>query len=165
MFIPLNVSIVFYADTHIRTVFKNILQGLFNYLSPRELFPSAWTALQHFLLFGNNIIFFPALNGYILKNSFSLSFANLYLPENLFKIFLVYKVRFYGGPEAVLQYLFIFFSAGLDSRAKVWYRTRNTPVRLGFAAALKILNHTSLGVDVPVFLNPGDVTSFSYFFS
>ena len=33
--------IVFYADTHIRTVFKNILQGLFNYLSPRKLFPPA----------------------------------------------------------------------------------------------------------------------------
>ena len=39
-----------------------------------------------------------------------------------------------------------------------------TPL-LGWALPLKILNHVSLGVDVPVFFHPGDVTSFSYFFS
>ena len=39
-----------------------------------------------------------------------------------------------------------------------------TPL-LGWALPLKILNHVSLGVDVPVFFHPGDVASFSYFFS
>ena len=39
-----------------------------------------------------------------------------------------------------------------------------TPL-LGWALPLRILNHVSLGVDVPVFFHPGDVTSFSYFFS
>ena len=39
-----------------------------------------------------------------------------------------------------------------------------TPL-LGWALPLKILNHMSLGVDVPVFFHPGDVASFSYFLS
>ena len=39
-----------------------------------------------------------------------------------------------------------------------------TPL-LGWALPLKILNHVSLGVDVPVFFHPGDVASFSHFFS
>ena len=39
-----------------------------------------------------------------------------------------------------------------------------TPL-LGWALPLKILNHGSLGVDVPVFFHPGDVASFSYFLS
>ena len=39
-----------------------------------------------------------------------------------------------------------------------------TPL-LGWALPLRIVNHVSLGVDVPVFFHPGDVTSFSYFFS
>ena len=39
-----------------------------------------------------------------------------------------------------------------------------TPL-LGWALPLKILNHVSLGVDVPVFFHPGDVASSSYFFS
>ena len=39
-----------------------------------------------------------------------------------------------------------------------------TPL-LGWALPLKILNHVSLGVDVPVFFHPGDVAFFSYFFS
>ena len=39
-----------------------------------------------------------------------------------------------------------------------------TPL-LGWALSLKILNHVSLDVDVPVFFHPGDVASFSYFFS
>ena len=38
-----------------------------------------------------------------------------------------------------------------------------TPL-LGWALPLKILNHVSLGVDVPVFFHPGDVASFSYLF-
>ena len=39
-----------------------------------------------------------------------------------------------------------------------------TPL-LGWALPLTILNHVSLGVDVPVFFHPGDVASSSYFFS
>ena len=39
-----------------------------------------------------------------------------------------------------------------------------TPL-LGWALPLKILNHTSLDVDVPVFLHPGDITSSFHFFS
>ena len=39
-----------------------------------------------------------------------------------------------------------------------------TPL-LGWALPLTILNHVSLGVDVPVFFPPGDVASSSYFFS
>ena len=34
-----------------------------------------------------------------------------------------------------------------------------------WALPLTILNHVSLGVDVPVFFHPGDVASSSYFFS
>ena len=34
--------------------------------------------------------------------------------QNL-KIFFVYKVRFYGGSQALHQYLFLFLSAGLDT--------------------------------------------------
>ena len=54
--------------------------------------------------------------------------------------FLCLQVRFYGGSQALLQYPFLFFSAGLDT---------------GWALPLKILNHVSLGVDVPVFFHPG----------
>ena len=44
-------------------------------------------------------------------------------------------------------------------------RTRLETPLLGWALPLKILNHVSLGVDVPVFFHLGDVASFSYFFS
>ena len=72
----------------------------------------------------------------------------------------------YGGSQGVLQYLFLFFSAGLDTGVSgKGLGTRLEIPLLDWALPLKILNHESLGVDVPVFFHPNDVASFSYFFS
>ena len=77
------------------------------------------------------------------------------------KLFLVYKVRLYEKTQAFLQYLFLLFSVG-PRHGVVGQKsgTRLETPLLGWALPLKILNHMNLGVDVPVFFHPGDVTSF-----
>ena len=67
------------------------------------------------------------------------------------------------------KFFFNVFSFSLPPDSTRGCRARSgtgleTPL-LGWALPLKILNHVSLGVDVPVFFHPGDVTSFSYLFS
>ena len=106
---------------------------------------SAFSTFQNRLCF---VVFFSVLNGNFF---FSLSFAGLvdtFITKFFFNIF-----SFSLPPDLIW-----------GCWAKVWFRTRNTPARLGFVS-LRILNHVSLGVDVPVFFYPGDVTSFSYYFS
>ena len=73
--------------------------------------------------------------------------------------------RVANSSQALLQ--FIDFSFHWTRHGGVGQRSGTgleTPL-LGWALPLKILNHASLGVDVPVFLHPGDVTSFFCFFS
>ena len=79
------------------------------------------------------------------------------------KIFLVYKVRLYTSFSSV-SFPSLFRRTrhgGVGQRSG----TRLETPLLGWALPLKILNHVSLGVDVPVFFHPGDVASFSHFFS
>ena len=110
------------------------------------------TALQLFLLFGTKIIFFSALNRNKFKNVFRFPLRTLSeLSRRVTRSssvsfpFLFHRTR-HGG-------------VGQRSGTRL-----ETPL-LGWALPLKILNHGSLGVDVPVFFHPGDVASFSYFLS
>ena len=101
------------------------------------------------------------------KKSFSLSFAGLV------RAFITRKKKFFRLQSSFLRRV---ASSSSISFTFLFHRTRHggvgqrsgtgleTPL-LGWALPLKILNHVSLGVDVPVFFHPGDVTSFSYFFS
>ena len=170
VFIPLKVSTfftVFYNDTY------SFLQG-FNYLItyPRgNCFHLHNTALQLFQLFG--IFFFSNDNRniYFISKRFPLYLAN---PIRAFIIRRASKKFFLAG----LQSSSLRKDASFSSRSfpSLFRRTRHggvgqrsgtgleTPL-LGWALSLKILNHVSLGVDVPVFFHPGDVASFSYFFS
>ena len=60
------------------------------------------TALQLHLLFGTNIIFFSALN----RNKF----------KNIFAFLCERYLSFHGGSQGrLIQYLFLFFSTGLDT--------------------------------------------------
>ncbi|MCT4601524.1 MAG: hypothetical protein N4A59_01300, partial [Marinifilum sp.] len=100
------------------------------------------------------------LVSFFFKYSFSLSFANL------IRAFIIYKVRFLQRVASSSSVLFPFLfrrtrHGGVGQRSGTGLET---PL-LGWALPLRILNHMSLGVDVPVFLHPGDVTSFFHFFS
>ena len=76
----------------------------------------------------------------------------------------MYKVCFYGTshvrtspPSVYFPFLFRRTRHGcVEQRSGTGLET---PL-LGWALPLKILNHKRLGVDVPVFLHPDDVTSF-----
>ena len=128
--------------TLIRTLLlKYFYSALFIQLIISKGIVSTCTTLRFnfFLPFGTNVIFFPALNGNIFNKVFHLplrALSKVSLSANFLKILFVYEVCFYGGSRYLLQYLFLFFSAVLRStrgcRAKVWYRTRNTPARLCF---------------------------------
>ena len=133
MFIPLNVStffITFYTNTQSLSLFLQSFNYLITY-PQGNCFHLHDTTFQLFQFFGTNIIFFSTLmeTFRFLKKSFPLSFTNP------ITAYFVYKVRFYGELHAFFS---IFsFSFPSDStrgcRAKVWYQTRNTPARLGFA--------------------------------
>ena len=153
--------ITFYTNTHSLSSFLQSFNYLITY-PQGNCFHLHGTTFQLFQFFGTNIIFFSTLmeTFRFFKKSFPLSFTNPIIAYS------VYKVRFYGLLHA-------FFSVSFPS---LFRRTRHggigqrsdtrleTPL-LGWALPLKILNHMSLGVDVPVFFHPGDVASFSYFFS
>ena len=109
------------------------------------------TALQLFLLFGTKIIFFSALNRNKFKNVFRFPLRTLSeLSRRVTR-------------SSSVSFPFLFHRTrhgGVGQRSGTGLET---PL-LGWALPLKILNHVSLGVDVPVFFHPDDVASFSYFF-
>ena len=161
--------IIFYNNfTIINTILFFIFTRLqlFNYLSPRELSPNA--TLQRFQLFG---IFFFNVNGKI----YFISKVFRFTLQTLVELSLSGepKTIFSGLQSSSLRKNTSFSSVSFPS---LFRRTRHggvgqrsgtrleTPL-LGWALPLKILNHGSLGVDVPVFFHPGDVASFSYFLS
>ena len=110
------------------------------------------TALQPHLLFGTNIIFFPALNRNKFKNVFRFPLRTLSeLSRRVTRT--SYSVSF----------PFLFHRTRHGAVGQRSGTGLETPL-LGWALPLKILNHVSLCVDVPVFFHPGDVASFSYFF-
>ena len=78
--------------------------------------------------------------------------------------FFVYKVRFSFLSSSSVSFPFLFRRTqhrGVGQRSGTGLETP----QLNWALPLKILNQTSLGVVVPVFLHPGGATSLSYFFS
>ena len=99
-----------------------------------------------------------------LKTSFSLSFASLVGTFITEKNFSSTKFVFTRVTSSSISFPFLFHwtrHGGVGQRSGTGLET---PL-LGWALPLRILNHVSLDVDVPVFFHPGDVTSFSYFFS
>ena len=182
-FIPLNVS-TFYGLLHWNTQVYFIFTELYliNYLSPRALFHirtctstfSTFRKNYYFLfnvkwklfqLFGQTTIFFLAfkwkqfskkafITGKLLSTKFIFT-ENLYLQSSF--------LRRVANSTSVF-FLFLFNRTrhgGVGQRSG----TRLETPLLGWALPLKILNHTSLDVDVPVFLHPGDITSSFHFFS
>ena len=126
---------------------------MFTGLNCESCFHLHETALQLFLLFGTNIIFFSALNRNKFKNVFR--FPSLRTLSEL-------SQRVTRSSSVSFSFLFLRTRhGGVGQRSGTGLET---PL-LGWALPLKIPNHVSLGVDVPVFFHPGDVASFSYFFS
>ena len=111
---------------------------LFNYLSPRELFPPAQYCASTFSTFRNKIFFNVNGNIYFISKVFRFtlrSLLELSLSGEPKKI--VWSTKFIFTERRKLFFSIFSFSFPSDSargcRAKVWYQTRNTPARLGFA--------------------------------
>ena len=172
LFLSTRVPFLLYF-TMIRSVLFLFLQS-FNYLItyPRgNYFHLHNTALQLFQLFGEKNIFSTLMETFsLLQKVFRFTLQTLL--ELSFSSKLLKKI-FFGLQSSSLRKDASFSSVSFPS---LFCQTRHggvgqrsgtglaTPL-LSWALPLKILNHVSLGVDVPVFFHLGDVASFSYFFS
>ena len=163
MFIPLNVSTFLLLFTRPRTVLSLFLRS-FNYLityPQGNRFHLHDTTLQLFQFFGTKIIFFSTLMAvFFKKNVFHFPLRTLLEPilSTMF-CFLWSVPRFF--PVSFPSLFRRTRHGGVGQRSGTGLET----LLLGWALPLKILNHMSLGVHVPVFFHPGDVASFPFFFS
>ena len=125
--------ITFYTNTHSLSSFLQSFNYLITY-PQGNCFHLHDTTFQLFQFFGTNIIFFSTLmeTFRFLKKRVLLSFTNPIRAYDIFRLQSSFLRR-------VARFLFFSssFSFPSDStrgcRAKVWYQTRNTPARLGFA--------------------------------
>ena len=142
------IFIVFYTDTHsfIFQIIKKCLQDFAKIVS-------TCTKLRYNCFYFSVItLFFSALNRNKFKNVFRFPLRSL---SELSR-------RVTRSSSVSFPFLFLRTRhGGVGQRSGTGLET---PL-LGWALPLKILNHVNLGVDVPVFFHPGDVASFSYFFS